>query len=322
MPAPIAAAAAGAGARGAAASAGASGAATGGRAAAGSAVPPSGTNARKVFEFDALFEPDKRKQLTDHANRKSDERAKRQEENLREEQEREKQRQRKAGDAKAEEAIQRFEKIMNGASNAVQNRFIPMIADSLPGPFGRLVVATHQLVDAFIERGKELAQYSGKLSEAEAITDVRTTMADIREAQELEDPVARMTLSANEIWLEIRDLLLPIKRVVAGMLANRLETIERALDVGLKPLLIMVEVLGTLVAEMDNLTHGRVGKIGDEIAKLPERIAKALKDDQDPGDELEAFARGMLDHDFGPRIIEQKPAGGGALGLPLIPTAL
>jgi hypothetical protein len=32
--------------------------------------------------------------------------------------------------------------------------------------------------------------------------------------------------------------------------------------------------------------------------------------------------RRLLDHDFGPRIIEQKPVGGGALGLPLIPAAL
>lgn len=103
---------------------------------------------------------------------------------------------------------------------------IPIIGQAMAAQT-RLLLDIAQLPEklsaAFLNRAHQLAPYSGVISSAEAIRDVRTIQADIREARELGHDMARMVDAQSRLDQTVRELLLPIKKVIVEVLADRLE---------------------------------------------------------------------------------------------------
>jgi hypothetical protein len=99
------------------------------------------------------------------------------------------------------------------------------VAASLTTSFKGVVESFAGVVGSFIERGKQLAQFSPELAMSGARAEVRSMMADVREAQELGPGVARMQDAQTELMGMLRDTLLPLKKWVVETLAGLMETL-------------------------------------------------------------------------------------------------
>lgn len=123
-----------------------------------------------------------------------------------------------------------FARVGQNIEAAAANKFLPIVRDILPDGLGKMVGAVTGVIDAFIARGKELQKFSGALTTADAIVSVRGMMADFKEAQVLGGGMARMTVASDQIWHEVRDLLLPIKEVLVNEGAELLQQCADALQ--------------------------------------------------------------------------------------------
>jgi hypothetical protein len=105
---------------------------------------------------------------------------------------------------------------------------IPILGDAANagGDFARALTSIPSKLDAaFLTRARELSQYSADISFAEAKSEARGTLADVREADALGADMARLIDAETELKMELRELILPIKKVVVEVLADRLELI-------------------------------------------------------------------------------------------------
>lgn len=177
------------------------------------------------------------------------------------------------------------------AANAVEQ--IPVFGQVAGGIIraGNALVQSFNLVtNAFIERGRELAKYSPELARAGAVAGVRSTLADIREAQALGGPLARLTDAQSRMETTIRDLLRPIKEVIVEQLASYLENAQKNItDIGQKlpsqdTIAAWGVALGTLggglgaIAANILLMLGIVKKGADALETLKKDPVKTLLD--------------------------------------------
>jgi hypothetical protein len=92
-----------------------------------------------------------------------------------------------------------------------------------------IVNAYRTAVNSFVERGKELQQYSPALSVAGTRANLRGTLGDIREARELGPQLARMIDLQSRAESEMRQLILPIKDLLIRMLNTPLSALVAVL---------------------------------------------------------------------------------------------
>ena len=90
------------------------------------------------------------------------------------------------------------------------------------------VKAFIQTVNAFVERGRELARFDARLAMASGLADVKRLQADIREAQKLGDGMSRLIEAQADAEVAIRELVLPIKQFIVESLADIMELVARA----------------------------------------------------------------------------------------------
>lgn len=95
---------------------------------------------------------------------------------------------------------------------------------------GQVVASFHTVVEAFLARGKELSGYNPDLAISYAQADVKMLMADIREANQLGPGIARMNDTWTKFSLELREMLLPIKKFLVENLADFLEWGKERID--------------------------------------------------------------------------------------------
>lgn len=76
-----------------------------------------------------------------------------------------------------------------------------------------------KVAGAFVERGKYLATYNSTLGAANAVANVRSTLADVRESQALAPSISRTTDNMSQMDTGLRDLMLPIKQGLSEILA-------------------------------------------------------------------------------------------------------
>ncbi len=86
------------------------------------------------------------------------------------------------------------------------------------------VNAFGQVVSAFVDRGKQLAAYSPALAQAGGRAELRSTLADIREAQDLGDRLAHLTDLQSELDVTVRELVTPIKVAILERIIPILQT--------------------------------------------------------------------------------------------------
>lgn len=150
------------------------------------------------------------------------------------------------------------------------------------------------VVEAFNRRAKQLTGFSPELAYSQANASVRSLMADMKEAEELGPSLARMIDAEADIKGTLRELLLPMKKVVVEVLADVLEeladfmtTVKGGVAGTEETLKIQLELFN------DVFGSGHVKDIPDLLKKTPERIAKAIHEAQaaPKPDEAEGWLR-------------------------------
>ena len=96
----------------------------------------------------------------------------------------------------------------------------------LPKQFLAISDAAQELTRAFLQRASELAKFSGEISTAEALGDVRRQLADIREAGALGGGLSRVVTLQSQIETNIQDALTPLKQDLLELLIPILEYVR------------------------------------------------------------------------------------------------
>jgi hypothetical protein len=139
----------------------------------------------------------------------------------------------------------------------------------------------NKLTAAFIEQAGRIQQYSGPISGAQAISDVRQIQADIREAQALGPGMGRMIDAQSRLDTTLREILLPIKKFIVEVLAERLELMANAVQVVSK----LPELLQTIATELGGAVVLAITTewkaAGQKIEDLPKKLADILKEKKD-----------------------------------------
>jgi hypothetical protein len=163
---------------------------------------------------------------------------------------------------------------------------VPLVGEQmalLAGTAGSVVGAFHDVVTSFIDRGRELSQFSGQLGASYAIGDVKQILADIREANKLESGLSRMNDAWVELTLMLREILLPLKQAIVEKIADILERIVQKVKDNEDTLVRMTVLLENMPSIIKGiLTGGLAGMTPEELKK---KIDQALTDAANRRDE-------------------------------------
>lgn len=170
------------------------------------------------------------------------------------------------------------------------------VAGGVVGAFAAVTAAGFELKDAFLARAKELSKLSGVIAMSEARTEVNSLMADIREANALGDDMARLNDANTDIWIEIRDLLLPMKKFLLGTLADAAEwakaTLERNRD-SIVTGLTAIQVVLEATLEFMRLEWTSAKKV---LNTMDARIADAIRKANEKKDDSLDFVKKIQDN--------------------------
>lgn len=146
--------------------------------------------------------------------------------------------------AKISELIQKpavvAEKFSASAQGLARNDFSSGILqpmEELPGVFGEMAKSANRVnkafteaSDAFLQRAKQIGNYSGELATANAMAGVSRLQTDINEAQGMGPELARMVNARAGLDSTMAEALLPIKKVVVEILGDAAETLTGFLE--------------------------------------------------------------------------------------------
>ena len=184
------------------------------------------------------------------------------------------------------------------------------------------VTAFTAVTNAFVERGKELAGYSGKLAAAEARASIAETFADIREAEKLGPALAELTDRQTQIWVQMREFFLPMKEAlinsfsaILGVFVSDDKSTNRIQDAA-----AAVRDMRDSLNRMPDLDW--MQNFADRVPdRIGEAIARAINGGQDLGDSeflQDFFAAGGDAIRRGGNRIPPGPQGVPPLGVPAI----
>ncbi len=209
---------------------------------------------------------------------------------------------------------------------------IPLVGQAfsiLPESASKVVRSFNTVVDAFIDRGREIKQYSGATAQSYALTDVKSLMADIREAQRLGPGTARLNDAQTELTIMLRDLLLPIKEILIGKGVTLLEAIVQFLNDAEYEYDILAAKLDFIYEDIKRITHNSkktLEELQEETAKkFQEAFDASLDRQRERGEKLDPDVLGKwldmldaVDH-FPNRNQRRDPmAGDERLGIPAV----
>jgi hypothetical protein len=123
--------------------------------------------------------------------------------------------------------------------------------------------------DALIARGRQIAPFSGQLTQAAAKADIRSLMADIRESQTIGPGLARLTEGRSRFETMLRDSFLSLKESQAELMGAQYEKLIQLIETGK----FTAAELGSLKPDLSNLAD--LPNIKAALDKMPDRIADA-----------------------------------------------
>lgn len=165
------------------------------------------------------------------------------------------------------------------------------------GAFAAVAAAGVALTNAFLERAKELAQYSAAISVAESQAEIKRMQADIREAQELGGDYAKLITASNDIEMEIRNAILPIKKF---LLENLAVFVERLADLIKDPGKYWKAFMDYMTAEFNWLgetlnprkaQEGVDKRLADKLAEIKDALTIKQPEEEDFFDKMMRNAR-------------------------------
>lgn len=180
-----------------------------------------------------------------------------------------------------------FQKGLEGTAGTLEK--IPLIGQVLGAELrlaGAVVGSFTTIVKAFVERGEELAKYSGAVAGARATAAVRGILGDVREAQVLGADTARLTDAQSRFYEEFREIMLPIKRFLLERLAVVMDNLATFLEfVG--PLLTAIQEANVgLLTIAGQLGTGQFVAALETSSVTLKRILAAVEKKRDPATDL------------------------------------
>ena len=180
-----------------------------------------------------------------------------------------------------------------------------MAAGAALATVAKVGTAASEAVDAFVKRGRELSGFSGQLAGASAQADIRSMQADMREAKELGPQMAAMIENQSKLETVFREIMLPIKDWLLGILNGMVESTLSAIP-------DILELLNGILQGV-TLGLGRSDAIDKTIKRIRDIIAK--KDEEIPI--MDMFLR-AADGFKAPVMPPMPMPGAGALGIPIL----
>lgn len=161
-------------------------------------------------------------------------------------------------------------------------RKIPVVGEALAGTLNLITAPARALVDVFkgmADRGKELADYDPRIAMAQAMAEIETTFADIREAQAMGEEYAQVIKLENEFKIMWREAILPIKKMLVEWAVENGEAIKATLvsvaEV-LKVILTVLQAIGKAIAFSYDWTVGWfTGPLKDVLAAIAQNTRPA-----------------------------------------------
>ena len=186
-----------------------------------------------------------------------------------------------------------FTKSVDAAGDSLKK--IPVVGEPAAAALGAVVQPIKsfgEVVDSFVQRGREIGMYNGQLAQANAMADVRSLMGDIREANTVGPEMARLTEAQSKIWDDLRRVLDPIKKVIAEVLANFLEWLEPWVRNELPKIMIQIaESLVGVTAAFNRFTNFQFTKETLKVVEALKAIEDALRKQADPINPLDVFSK-------------------------------
>lgn len=167
-----------------------------------------------------------------------------------------------------------FQAAVGGATNAL-SALGPkgMAAAAAVDAVGKAAGAAVGMVNSFVNRGRELAAYSGRLSVASATADIRKINTDIYQADRLEKPLAKLIDLTSKIEAAVSRTLVPATEATVN-------GINWYIEAEAKRWVMMLEVLNKLPLIAGKLTDliEDIKKIlgGDDLATLDKMVEEWL----------------------------------------------
>ena len=174
-----------------------------------------------------------------------------------------------------------------------------------------------EVVDSFVQRGREIRMYNGQLAQANAMADVRSLHGGHSRGEHrwAGDGQAHRERS-RKIWDNLRRPVDPIKKVIAEVLANFLEWLEPWVRNELPKIMIQIaESLVGVTAAFNRFTNFQFTKETLKVVEALKAIEDALRKQADPINPLDVFSK-MADR------VWDVPAEPDPVDLPLFPPAM
>lgn len=154
----------------------------------------------------------------------------------------------------------------------------------------------------FVDAQRNAMAYSGEAAQAGAMADVRSTLQDLKEGQAMGESIAKFTSAQSDLENTVRELLLPIKKVVVEMIADGMRLIADTLQGVIDATVASIVVLDTIVILVNDLFGtGKIADIPDLLKKINERINDAIKkaNAKDDAADVDPFLDQFLKMDIG-----------------------
>lgn len=154
-----------------------------------------------------------------------------------------------------------------------------------------IIKMPERLTAAFLKQADKIGPYSGAITSATARADVREIMADVREAQSMGEGYGRLIDAQSRLDNTVREMLLPIKKFIVEVLANRLEAMATFLNVLASASDIFQELLKGMLKVLGDIASASpfqaIADVKDTLKKIADIIEKnGKKDDLDLFDQF------------------------------------
>ncbi len=197
--------------------------------------------------------------------------------------------------------------IMKGAAQGMIRWLdeIPIVGravTALPKVFLAVGDAANSLKEAFLQSAQKLSQYSGALSAAEAMAEVRHVLADLEEAQRIGPRLSRVVELQSQTEVEFQKAMVPLKEELLELL---IPVMEATLTMA-KMLHEVTDGVHGGVDFLSILANGVVPGLG-----ILREALKWIKDhtkEDDKQDQFNALAQQFFDIDAGAENLDGAPA--------------
>jgi hypothetical protein len=140
------------------------------------------------------------------------------------------------------------------------------------------VYALSEAVEAFVRRGRELAEFSAPLAMAGAQADVRSLLSDIKEAQVTGPDLAKLTDAQSRLWADLREILLPWKAEMIRLLTAMVEIVHAQVTVANAAAAGTQAFWDDEMAKMRNIMQGNFAEVTMALLNQPANIGNAIMD--------------------------------------------